>query len=121
MNVRRVEETVVELGSKVVLRDVLIGEERYRVEVTNVQGTLHFGFVPAECEEETAAEFGIQVIDGKINLHRLVSRPNHDHDDSERLCLPVETPWSWSSRHPAREGGRYRLADIPFGAVTVEY
>jgi hypothetical protein len=118
-----VEKQVIEdHGETLVLHDVEIAGEKYALKITNRQGGLYMNF--------NDGEFLISIDKQKegdpvITFHRHVSRPNHDHDNTQSLLVKVNPEgktgvpvWGESGHYFSKE---VRLFEIVFGGIKVNY
>jgi hypothetical protein len=101
------------------LEGVNIGGTEYRVAITNQNGRLVLDF--------NEKDFVMVIDENGIRFERTAYRPNHDHNDYEKLQVrteegagPAVGTVQWLDRGPyQREGWCYYT--IPFGPVTKEY
>jgi len=92
---------------------VLIDEEEYKLEITNVGHSLFLSFIRGEC-----LVYRILIKDGYIQLRRLIRRPTHDHDDTETLADVIDKEavfrqLDWNEKDKALK--------IPFGMRIDKY
>ena len=121
------EKTIEEIieGKELNFDGIKIDKEEYAMRIKSETDRLVISF----CKGERFNEVGFEMyIDKKgIRFERDVSRPNHDHDDTETLQTVVgdltcrkKGELEWRSRWPY-QGEGYDLFYIPFGSVKVDY
>ena len=125
---KRIEE-ITECNSLWDIKGVKIDGQNYALKISNdnknYEGKLCLDFFSNR--EEQDSEYSITIDEKGIRFERYVHRPNHDHDDVEKLQLVTNSKKAiglkkgeifWNSRGPyPSEGVDYFY--IPFGAITI--
>jgi hypothetical protein len=135
MKTKITKEIVEELGNKATIHDIRIGDEIYRLSINNERDNgqkviLSFSRKSDINPQHSDDEFTISIdCNKKMWFSRYVSRPTHDHDDTDYLQMFIsEDPFGmkklhepfWFSRFPYKGDGK-DFFTIDFGPVTVDY
>lgn len=96
------------------------------LKIENVSARLNLFFYEGTKHEDF--EYQMQISKEGISFNRVVHRPEHDHDDLERLCVSVDkskSGWEvgttkWDSRSPHVQDG-WDYFYVPFGPKNVDY
>jgi hypothetical protein len=117
-SVREIIEVINHEG-KLKLDEVNIDGKDHSLEINNPNGMLTMSFNDGDYE--------IKIHNGSITFERHLSRPNHDHDDTEILQIAIDSGPGrikgeifWRSRFPyAGEG--YDHFKVEFGSKIDKY
>lgn len=120
MQFKRIIEEKIDLGKKINLENITIGEQNFSLGIRNDKGQLILSF-----EKDQTDEYIITIGNEGIGFKRHVYRPSHDHDDGESLQIATEKDTKkgelvWNTRFPCKEDG-YDFFYVPFGAIKVDY
>jgi len=119
---REIEETIE--GEEIHLEGIVIAGKAYSLDIQNSRRAegheaVSFSFNGGEYEMTIRGE--------QIYFSRHVSRPNHDHDDSEDLQIRTDEisdhekgKLFWRSRYPY-PGEGYEHFKVPFGGIKVDH
>ena len=120
MVIRKSIEEVFEFDGEVVLENVEIAGEKYKLKIVNMSGRLLFDF--------NDQDYKIVIGERDIGFERYVARPNHDHNDMESLQIGEgdngvgvkKGELKWLTRFPDNRSG-YRFFYVPFGKRQVDW
>jgi len=95
--------------SSFVLREVLIGEIKTKIEVCNAGALIDFCF---DCG------FDIRIDERGVSFSRTLRRPDHDHDDTEYLYIsPATGALDWRQSRDCKETD-WKVFRMRFGPRT---
>lgn len=126
-------EKIIE-GQELNLRCLDINNKKYYLKISNNVGEISLKFYEDKQENygdvsaSNVGDYEIRIDEKGIGFERIVYRPNHDHNDVERLQIIVDKEKSfgkkgelvWGKDFPHEDSG-YDFFYIPFGPKKVDY
>lgn len=127
------EKTIEEIieGKELLFDKIKIDKEKYTMRIKSETECLVISFCKGE--SFNVSDFEMHIDKKGIRFERYVSRPKHDHDDSQSLQTVVDDDsvadriagrkkgdLEWRGRCPY-QGEGYELFYIPFGSIKVDY